>query len=466
MIIRVIVSLITVLVFCISMSYVAKPPEKECGENSILNTETQECDCIDCYKKDELGNCTLCTDACESMYYGGKQLCVSKVPQTQSLDNVDNVDLKPFEVKNEQYTDLGQGAALEDIKLSNDVAEINFNKITPYFKNDTGEIPRLSRSLIPKHSKDYENDWQPSPEDTTKTGLNNYGASSNLAYNSLGLKKDQMDMQLTRYANGDIMDEYQPMTSLHRPYNHKPLEVWDTHYEKENTRVLNGRNEVPGPYATPIINADQKLSNLEFSKPIIAGSTIPEPNNNRNKINTRVNTNNDLREHAQTYMGHAYVEASGDDIRRQVERKDIREKIRPSLKGAREAGKIVEPYILNQDFRNLETLNLTAKQDPPNSRYPLVNDNNEAKPYHSLRDVNNYQTIHNRDFSQLRQPHTNNSGGLLSSYNNTSSLHENINEALSSKLRYTTNNFDMLSTDYYAERNNNLRVGLPNVMAK
>ena len=134
----------------------------------------------------------------------------------------------------------------------------------------------------------------------------------------------------------------------------EPLEVWSTHYEKENSRVLNGRNEVPGPYATPIIKADNKL---EFRQPIIPGSTIPEPYFNKSKFNTRVSQNNNFRENAKTYMGHAYIETSGDDLRRQSESKEVRERVIPSLRGEREAGHIVEPYIKYQENRNTKSFN-------------------------------------------------------------------------------------------------------------
>jgi len=431
----------------------------------ILNPETQTCECIDCYTKDEKGQCTICTDACESMYYAGKQLCVSKVPQNpDNLNEVDFISTKPFEVKNEVYSDLNHGSTLEEIQASNDIAEINFNKITPYFKSDTGEVPRMNRAILPKHGKDYTNDWMPTPEDTTGTGVNSYRASLNLATNSMGLNHNQIDTQLTEFANGDIMDEYQPITELHRPHTKKPLEVWHTHYEKENSRVLNGRNEVPGPYATPIIEADSKL---EFSKPIIPGSTIPEPSNIRNKVNVRVDTNNDLREHAQTYMGHAYVETSGDDMRRQMQSKTIRDRIRPSLKGPREAGKIVEPYIKYQSTRDTDTFNLKPKQDPIMNRYPVTNANDQAKPSNPLRDINNYQSLFNRDFTQMKQPYTNNSKGFIQSYERDNSLYESLKQNNSDELTYSTNNFDMrLDRNYYAEKNNNLKTGLPSVMAR
>ena len=465
MIFRTVAIFILSTLLCIYSSTTVIPPTPPCGENSIFNPQTQECECIDCYTKDEFGECTLCTSACESMYYAGKQLCVSKVPQTATLDNVDNYGSKPFEIKNEMYSDVKKhGSSLEDIEMSNKIAELNFNKVSPYFKNDTGEVYRLNRSLLPKHSKDYTNDWMPTPEDTTGITVNNYYGAANLAKNSMGLNYNQDVRQLTEFANGDIMDEYQPITGLHRPYIKKPLELWGTRYEKENTRVLNGRNEVPGPYATPIIEADSKL---EFRQPIIAGSTIPEPNNNRNNFEARQSLNNELREHAQTYMGHAYIETGGDDILRQSESNEVRDRIIPSLLGVREAGHIIDPYIKNQDFRNIENTNMRPKQDLPDVRYPLINANNEAKPYNALREPRNYTTIRNRDFSNTQQIYSDNQGGLLQSYDNNQALREPLNSSTSDKLVYSTYNFDAsLSREYYPETNNNLKTGLPTVMAK
>lgn len=464
MIVISIVSFCMLIFICIYSSALT-PIRVKCGENAIYNNETQQCECIDCYTKDENGECTICTEACESMYYAGKRLCVSKVPQDGVLREDQAYGFEPFEIKTEIHSNENQGFDIHDIKAANNLAEKNFHTVAPYFKNDTGEVYRLNRSLLPKPGKDYSNDWKPQPQDTTGIPINNYRSSLNLAHNSLGLNNNQTDLQLTEFANGDIMDEYQPITELHRPYTKKPLEVWGTHYEKENSRVLNGRNEVPGPYSIPIIDSDKKLENLEFSLPLVPGSTIPEPNNNRNKLNLRLPVNHELKEHAKTYMGHAHIETSADDIMRQAESKEVRERVIPSLLGPLKADHITEPYVKYQSKRDLSGFNLKAKGDLPDTRYPLVNANNEAKPHNSLRDVKNYTTIFDRDFSQTRQPYTNNNQGLKPTYDASMSIHENIKNNNSHELIYNTLNYDMgMKRDYYAEKNNKLKTGLPTVM--